>query len=333
MSSAFRFDLNTLGLLFWVGACLMLTALTGSVSSSLVEVWFVNVLPYFLLSLAAGVVISCGQIDISTGGVMSLAGMMIIAAFQYLGSNTGSAIAAHAIGTALVLLIYFIYSFVATRGVSTLIATLSLLLISKGLSTFIQSCLQGVGEICRASGFLSGGSAILPSWVVVAWIGHPAFSVASYILILIAFMYWRFRSRWGLEHIAVGMDVSASRFCRIPIGGIYTRAFIAAGGLVVLATLARLHGSARGGWSANVGWGDELLAIAIAVIGGTRISGGRLNPIGILLASFGVYLSRDIIINDLGVPAEVASLLFGGLLFMVVVFNMGRSKLAGGQRG
>lgn len=333
MRSAFRLDLNIPGLLLWVGACLVLTTLNGSVSQSLVEVWLTNVLPYFLLSLAAGVIISCGQIDISTGGVMSLAGMIVIAAFQHLGSSAGSAIAAHVIGAVLVLSIYFIYSAVATRGVSTLIATLSLLLISKGLSTFIQSCLQGVGEICRASGFLSGGSAILPSWVVVSWIGHPAFSAIAYILILTVFVYWRFRTRWGLEHIAVGMDVNASRFCRIPIGGIYARAFVTAGVLVVLATLTRLHGSARGGWSANVGWGDELLAIAIAVIGGTRISGGKLNPFGILLASFGVYLSRDIIINDLGVPAEVASLLFGGLLFMVVVFNMGRVKLIGGQHG
>ncbi|MFY9459773.1 MAG: hypothetical protein WAP57_08470 [Aquabacterium commune] len=333
MNDPVRISPHVGALLFWVCICLLLASFSGTLSSSLLEVWLVNVLPYFMLSLAAGIVISCGQIDISTGGVMSLAGMVIVACLPLLGTTTTSVVLAHAIAATLVLLVYLVYAVVASRGISTLIATLSVLLIAKGASTLIQSCLQGVGELCRTSFVTGQGSSVLPEWAIADWAGHPAATATAYISLVLAAMGWRYRSRWGLEHIAVGMDATASRFCRVPIGGIRTRAFLMAGALVAFATLARLHGPARGGWSANVGWGDELLAIAMAVIGGTRISGGRLNPIGILLASFGVYISRDIIINDLGVPAEVASLLFGALLFIVITLDMKHRKVVGDQRG
>lgn len=333
MSRSFWRDPTIALLSVWVAGCFVLSALDGSLSTRLIEVWVANVLPYFILSLAAGMVISCGQIDISTGGIMSLAGMIIIACFQIFGGAVSSAVFAHVLATVLVIFIYFAYSAIASRGISTLLATLSLLLVAKGGSTLIQSCLQGVGEVCRAASFITSGSAILPTGIVVDWVGDPIFAAVAYTFLLVAFVYWRFLSRWGLEHIAVGMDVEAARFCRISIRSIYTRAFLTAGVLVILATLVRLHGSSQGGWSANVGWGDELLAIAIAVIGGTRISGGKINPIGILLASFGVYISRDIIINDLGVPAEVASLLFGALLLFVVVADVSRPKFVKGQRG
>ena len=77
----------------------------------------------------------------------------------------------------------------------------------------------------------------------------------------------------------------------------------------------------------------KLLAIAIAVIGGTRISGGRFNPIGIFAASLAVYISRDIITSDLGIPAEVASLVFGALLLAIVAAEMSGKTSEGSGRG
>lgn len=316
----------------WLLICVAVPFANGSLSGTLVQVWLANALPYFMLSLAAAVVISCGQIDISTGGVVSLAGMVIVSSFNAVGGNSMGVLVAHGAALFVVFSIYLTYGFFAKRGLSTLIVTLSLLLIAKGASTLLQSCLQGVGEICRTSRIVTGGSAILPDWAVLDIVGQAWFSILVFALTIIGFLAWRHRTRWGLEHVAVGMDVAASRFCRIPVQSIYTRAFLVAGGLVFLATILRLHGPNDGGWSANTGWGDELLAIAIAVIGGTRISGGHFNPIGILLASLAVYISRDIITNDLGIPAEVASLVFGVLLLTIVAFEMnGRSAKGSGH--
>ncbi|MEQ1550287.1 hypothetical protein [Sphingorhabdus sp.] len=318
-----RPSLGTIALTIWLLLCVVVPFAGGSLSMSLAQVWLANALPYFMLSLAAAVIISCGQIDISTGGIVSLAGMVIVASFNAFGGTALGGVVAHGLAFCIIILIYLIYGYAAKRGLSTFIVTLSLLLVVKGSSTLLQSCLQGVGEICRSSRIMSGGSAILPDWAVLDFVGDAWFSILAFGLTLAGFLAWRHRTRWGLDHIAVGMDVAASEFSRIPVKAIYTRAFLVAGGLVFLATFLRLHGPNDGGWSANTGWGDELLAIAIAVIGGTRISGGRFNPIGILAASLAVYISRDIITNDLGIPAEVASLVFGALLFVIVAFEMG----------
>ena len=320
-------------LAIWLLICVAVPFANGSLSGPLIQVWLANTLPYFLLSLAAAVVISCGQIDISTGGVVSLTGMIIVACFNAIGGTWLGAVISHALALVVVLLLYLTYGFAAKRGISTLIVTLSLLLVAKGSSTLLQSCLQGVGEICRTSRIVTGGSAILPEWAVINIVGQAWFSILAFALILIGSLMWRHRTRWGLEHIAVGMDVTASQFCRVPIGAIYTRAFLVAGVLVFLATIMRLHGPNDGGWSANTGWGDELLAIAIAVIGGTRISGGRFNPIGIFAASLAVYISRDIITSDLGIPAEVASLVFGALLLAIVAAEMSGKTSEGSGRG
>lgn len=324
---------GSIALGIWLLICLAVPLANGSLSGPLVQVWLANALPYFMLSLAAAVIISCGQIDISTGGVVSLAGMVIVACFTAFGGTATGMLAAHFIALLVVLSIYLAYGFAAKRGISTLIVTLSLLLVAKGSSTLLQSCLQGVGEICRTSRIVTGGSAILPDWAVLDIVGQAWFSIFVFVATLVGLLAWRHRTRWGLEHISVGMDVSASRFCRIPVQSIYTRAFLVAGGLVFLATILRLHGPNDGGWAANTGWGDELLAIAIAVIGGTRISGGRFNPIGILLASLAVYISRDIITNDLGIPAEVASLVFGALLLAIVAMEMSGRAIKGSGRG
>jgi ribose transport system permease protein len=317
----------------WLLICIAVPLFNGSLSASLVQVWLANALPYFMLSLAAALIISCGQIDISTGGIVSLAGMIIVAAFTASGGTTTGVLISHGLALIAVLLIYLAYAFAARRGISTLIVTLSLLLVAKGSSTLLQSCLHGVGEICRTGRIMTGGSAILPEWAVLNIVGDAWFSVLAFVLVLSGAQMWRHRTRWGLEHIAVGMDVEASKFCRIPVRTIYTRAFLAAGVLVFVATVMRLHGPNDGGWSANTGWGDELLAIAIAVIGGTRISGGRFNPTWILVASLTVYISRDIITSDLGIPAEVASLVFGALLLSIVAVEMSRKSSWGSGRG
>lgn len=314
-----------LPLMAWLIGCVLIVYAKGSLSIALLDVWIVSALPIFLLAVAAALVISCGQIDISTGGVMSLVGMMILFIFGFPSDNLLSVSLAHILALSGVLLIYWMYASAASRGISTLIVTLSVLLATRGASTLVQTCLQGVGELCRASRPTSGAS-ILPASYVLDWMGTAVFAVLAYAIVVTALLIWRHRTRWGLEHIAVGMDKKAARYCHISVDKIYMLAFLAAGLLVYAASVIRFHGQGNGGWSANTGWGEELLAIAIAVIGGTRITGGRLDPVAVLLAGFAVYISRDLITNDLGVPSEVASIFFGLLLLAIAWFDLSARK-------
>lgn len=305
-------------LLNWLIGVVLLSNFAGAVSLQLIEVWIVNALPLLYLSLAAAIVISCGHIDISIGGIMSLIGMGIV---FLTGSNEVtllSVVSSHLLMLGAILIIYTIYLFAINRGVSSIIVTLSFLLLAKGTSILLQSCMQGAGELCRgtSNGYLGNG--IIPKEYLLSFTGSLIFSALAIAGIIGLTSYWRYRTRWGLEHIAVGMDVNSAKFSRISIKKIYTYAFLCTGILVYLATIIRLHGQSNGGWAANTGWGEELLAIAIAVIGGTRISGGRFDPLAIALATLCIYVSRDVITNDLGVPSEVASMLFGLVLLAII---------------
>ncbi|MCJ9430748.1 ABC transporter permease subunit [Kordiimonas marina] len=302
----------------WLFGVFSLSFIVGSLSIQIIEVWVINLLPLLFLSLAAAVVISCGQIDISTGGVMSLVGMTILFVYGFPANGLGSALLAHAVALTLVILLYWIYSIAVNRGVSSLLVTLSVLMLSKGASTLLQTCMQGAGELCRSSTKFAMGNATLPQQFVLPYMDNVFFATGVLAIILLLATSWRFHSRWGLEHIAVGMDQTSAKYSRIAVSKIYTLAFLTAGILVFIASLIRLHGQANGGWSANVGWGEELLAIAVAVIGGTRVTGGRFDPLSIILATAAVYTSRDIVTNDLGVPSEVASMFFGLVLFVIV---------------
>lgn len=309
-------------LMGWLILCVVGSFAIGSFSVPLVEVWINNSLPLFLLALAAALVISCGQIDISTGGVMSLSGMIVVFIFGIGSGGLIGATLAHVAALGAVCLIYWTYSMVAIRGLSTLIVTLSALLLAKGLATLLQTCIQGVGELCRVADGVGAQSAILPDSYVIDFLGTTWFSILTFAGLFGAMWIWRYKSRWGLNHIAVGMDKEAAHFCRISITRVYRHAFLAAGLLVFLATVIRLHGQGNGGWSANTGWGDELLAIAIAVIGGTRVSGGRIDPLGLVITTLAFYASRDIITNALGLPSEVASIFFGLMLFAIAWIDL-----------
>jgi ribose/xylose/arabinose/galactoside ABC-type transport system permease subunit len=316
----------------WLLAAIAFVVASGGFSVGLLNSWVATSLPYFLMALAAGVIISCGQVDISIGGISSLCGMVIVALVSFYPLENMIGIIAHSVAFVLVISVYYFFSRVASVGASTFLATMGVLLASKGASTLVQSCLQGVGEICRADKTSSSiRSAILPDSMVLGFFSNGLIAFSLFVLVTCGAIFWRFSSRSGLEHIAVGLDMKATRFCKVSVDKVYLKAFMMAGGLIYFATLIRLHGQANGGWSANAGWGDELLAISIAVIGGTRITGGRFDPIGIALATLALYVSRDVITNEFSVPTEVTSILFGLLLVFVLVGEFGAGRVRSGE--
>lgn len=299
-----------------LGAAAALSVADGTLSYQLLESWVGNALTLMLLALAAGVVISCGRIDISSGAAMSTVGMIIIWGGGVADSPAIGSLVGHAAAGAYLAGLYLMYHLATKAGVPSIIATLSGLLISKGLSTVLQSCLLGVGEVCRGAG--GGPVTVMTSPpALAAALDSLAFSIPAILLVVGGLAYWRYRSRSGLQHIAVGVDEAAARFARIDVDRVRGLAFGLAAVLVFLATMLRLHGQNNGGWAPNTGWGEELIAIAVAVVGGARVSGGRFDPVAIGLATLVVYIFRDIIVNDLGVPTEATSILFGLLLIAV----------------
>lgn len=300
-------------------ALVAISALSGSAPIAVASSWITNFVPLLLLSIAASLIISSGHVDISSGAVMSFLGMFLVFLFSLFKASLVNVVLFHMIVIASGIAIYTIIFAVVGSRVSSLITTLSVFFIAKGMSTLLQTCLQGVG-LCRLHGpdFLTTTSGIIPSDYVLSIVDTPAISGGLALAIVSIAHFWRFHTYTGLEHVAVGLNTTSAAFARVSTRKVHFIAFSVAGTLVGLATLIRIHGQTHGGWSANTGWGEELLAIAVAVIGGTRINGGRFDPSSVALAALVIYAMRDVVTNDLKFPSEMASILFGIMMATIV---------------
>lgn len=307
---------------------IIISFLLGSDPLILIPIWISNFVPILLLSMAAAIVISCGNIDIAPGAIMSFLGMCIIMWMSIMGSEKLNVMIGHLVAIVICLIIYItIYGAIRLK-IPSLIITLSAYFICKGFSIFLQACLQGAGSIGHLlnKDYFIYKSNTIPEEYVLHVVGNPIFAFIAVIVLVSLLYFWRFHTRQGLEHIAVGFDPKAAVFSGISCEKVYFISFLLAGIFVILATFFRIHGQTQGGWTPNTGWGEELLAIAIAVIGGTRITGGRFDPISILLSALTIYAMRDVVTNDFNLPSEIASMAFGITIVLVIILDSRTQK-------
>lgn len=295
---------------------------------TIIPTWLSNSMPLLFLSLAAAIIISSGNIDIALGAIMSLLGMFLIFIISFYGASLTVVIVAHFL-TFLVCI--FCYSFVCllvNKGFSALIVTLALFFMAKGASTLLHVTMQGVGVIGRYLGtdFLISKSGVVPYEYVLQFLETPLVSLLIALVLIFSLHFWRFHTLSGLRHVATGANVTSAKYVGVDNKSVYFCAFILVAGLVYAATFIRLHGQAHGGWTPNTGWGEEMLAIAVAVIGGTRISGGRFEPVAVWLSSLVVYSLRDVVTNDLRLPSEATSIAFGLIMLLVVALDSRTQK-------
>jgi ribose/xylose/arabinose/galactoside ABC-type transport system permease subunit len=240
--------------------------------------WVHAALPLVALSLAAGIIISCGQIDIASGAAFSLLGMIVLAVMAQLGSR-GTFILWSSLGAWVIVILFYVlmYVLIIVGRIPALLCTLGLAFCAKSFSLLLQSLMHGATRTVPVDG-------------AVRVFGWSCLLISVVIGIL---LFWRYLSDFGLYHIAVGLDVKSAQIAGIRTNHVYLAAFLMSGVLVGLSSVLFLVGFQRGGWAPDTGWGKELLAIAAAVIGGCRITGGRFDPICVALATIMVVAVRD----------------------------------------
>jgi ribose transport system permease protein len=131
------------------------------------------------------------------------------------------------------------------------------------------------------------------------------------------------RRRWGRELYAIGGNEEASRLSGVPVWRTKTLAYAASGLLAAVAGICQAAQERQGDPEAGVGY--ELTAIAIVVIGGTNLMGGRggmgLTLLGTLTMG---YLGKILSIN--AVP-EASRLMLTGAIIIVAVLTQRRRRL------
>lgn len=130
------------------------------------------------------------------------------------------------------------------------------------------------------------------------------------------------RTVYGRHVLAIGQNIRAARLAGVPVGRVRYLTYALCGTLGGLAG-ALLAGYFRG---ANVDIGNEYLlsSIAVVVIGGTSVAGGKANVPGVWGSAMFLVLLLTML-NTFGVSAGVRLLLTGLIIVGVIA-------VAGGQK-
>lgn len=311
----FRFDR-------WAPALLLLAAVTIYVVACIATgqtqyLSWNNLLAVLGRSIALGItaigqtfVILVASIDLS---VASLISAVAVLASVVMDGNPSMILPAIAASLALGAVVGLINGLIITKlDVNPLIATL-------GMSLIIQGCL---------SAFVSNfAGAVPPEFQFFAYgnlFGVPFAILFFFGLALTAFFVLRF-TRFGSNVYAVGGNQDAARFAGISTAKVIVIAHIICS---LCATVAGLYLASRlrsgAPWIGANGVYD-LESIAVVVIGGTILAGGRGGIWG-TVAGVMIFSLIDSIFNVLGVDAFVKQVLRGIIIVAAVAFYAVRSK-------
>lgn len=267
------------------------------------------------LALAAAVLISAGQVDISAGAMLNFAGLVAV----YVSNVSRGALSLEIVALIVLSIIvasYCVYAelVVRPRSVSSLVLTLGASLVLRGVAELLLVGMQGTEPIYSIvnPGHLDHLEVSPPSERAyeMSMLSSRLLYAFVFLFALLAIGFWRYRTQRGLEHLAVGENELAALRIGVRRRAVLRRAFLMSGVLVFLGWVNEFFAVRGTGWSIDSARGYELEAITAAVIGGTLIAGGRFDPFSVTLAAVFVKLLESITpLSKL--PSEVGYLAIG----------------------
>lgn len=261
------------------------------------------------VALAVNLVIISGEIDVSTGSLLAVSSLI----FCVVANVTGGIVWPLLVATALAAAIgCFSGLLVTAGGVPSIIATLGMLLILRGL--LLVKAAVGVIALPEESrvlgiGFLFG----LPVPVLVL--------AVAYLIAEIAMRH----STFGRDVLAIGSNGRAARFIGLPIGRVKFLCFALSGASCGIAS--GVFFGQIGQLQATAATGFELRVIAAVVLGGTSITGGRGSVVAPVLGAILV----GVILNGLAlnaVPETFEQFILGLLILVAISLDAIRQRLA-----
>ena len=275
-------------------------ATAGTILGLLSQATFV-----LLVALGLTLVIGTGGIDLSVGAIMAIASAVIP---LYLGYTWPVAV--------IVALVFCVLAgmlngfLVAYVGMQPIVATLALFVGGRGFAqVLVNGQLQTISD-----------PAFLALWrATVFGIPMPVV-VAAVVAVLVGLLVRR--TTFGRYVLAVGGNRTASYLSghpvRVVLVGVYAISGLLAGLAGTLAT-ARL----AAGDPATIGLLIELDAIAAVVIGGTPLSGGRMNVGGTVAgAILMLVISATFVMNNIN--PIYAQILKAAIIVLAVYIQQGR---------
>ena len=275
---------------------------------------------YGILACGMTLVIVAGGIDLSVGSVLAF----VSVAFSILCMHAGwppwlavpvclllGALCGAVSGT-----------LAAWFGVQPFIATLALMVFARGLAKTICGGMKVSTAVRNADGSFHYVDVPAVFRAIDSRILGGNLAVVSVLFALCALAAWLAlsRHRWGRYLHAIGGNEEAARLSGVPVRTAKLAAYMASGLLAGVAGICQAAQEQQGDPEAGAGY--ELTAIAIVVIGGTSLMGGRggiaLTLIGTLTIG---YLDKILSIN--AIP-EASRLMLTAVIIVAAVLTQRR---------
>jgi ribose transport system permease protein len=209
-------------------------------------------------------------------------------------------------------------SLTAWFGIQPFIATLAMMVFARGLAKTVSGGMKVSTAVQSPDGSYHFVNVPSLFHLIDRSIAGGNISVVTVIFLLCALVTWIALSRhcWGRYVYAIGGNEEAARLSGVPVRLTKIVAYAAGGMLAAVAGMCQAAQEQQGDPEAGVGY--ELTAIAIVVIGGTSLSGGR-GGIGLtLLGTLTIgYMEKILSVN--AVPEASRLMLTGAIIVLAVL--------------
>ena len=255
-----------------------------------------------ILALGQGAVILTGGLDLSIPWTIALSGVLVAGIVQ--GSN-----AALIYAVPIVLIVAAVIGFlnglgIVALGLSPIVVTLAM-----------NGILQGVA-LLWSDGTPSGFAAPALRWVMTGHVLGVTPVVPLLVVFVTAAVLLLGRTAFGRRVYAIGNSMEAARLSGVATGRVLILVYI------LSALCAALVGILLTGFSgqASLGMGDDYLlpSIAVVVVGGALITGGRGHYLGMLGGAL-LLTAMQMLLAGTSLPYAFRAVFFGFVILAAVI--------------
>ncbi|MFC2251077.1 ABC transporter permease [Labrys portucalensis] len=274
-----------------------------------------------IIALGMTLLLTAGEFDLSVGAVFALAPVLVMLLVQQGVIDIGPALL---VGLLLCVAIGWVNGVIVTKiGISSFLVTLSMLLILRGVALYITQGFPlkswdqpGPWVTLLAGSFQAGAFKLYTSlWWFIGLTG-----LCIYLLNY---------AKLGNWISAIGSNRNAAVARGVPADAVKIWLFILTS---VLAGLAGMISAFRISAASPVaGTGYELEVIAMVVVGGTALTGGRGTIFGTVVGVLMLRAIRNGIVL-IGVPGLAYNIFLGGIILVMLILHALLQKNGGRRR-
>jgi rhamnose transport system permease protein len=263
-----------------------------------------------IMALPMTLIVMTGEIDLSVASMLGLSGTVMGSLFHDGWSVWAAMAAALVVGAAGGALNGLLIAKVGLPSIAVTIGTLTLF--------------RGISEIILAPRTITGFPTSLTKIGVMPVGGTEiAWSALIFLILAVIFGVVLHATPLGRSIVAIGLQPEAAHFSGVRVNRIKFGLYVVSG--IFCAFAGILFTLKNSSVSYDAGTGLELTVVAIVLLGGVSIFGGRGTVIGVVLAVVIVGCLQQAL-TQMGVQPEVQNIVTGVLLLIsVVVPNSGEA--------